>query len=210
MPRTLKTYVTSVGFFDLAIAAPSMKAALEAWGAERNLFQGGFAKETQDPEIIAATMAKPGVVLKRAIGSSGRFSDQAELPKSLPAERPKEKPTTKKPEKQTGGARVVVNLADERAAREAALAFKKEQAKRARDAEREEAQKARERARREEAVEKAEAAYARARERHETTMRELDAERQAVDRRADAERARWEKEEQKLEAQLRGARDTPH
>src|ERR1700731_3483619 len=35
MARKLKTYQTSLGFFDLAIAAPSMKAALEAWGAEQ-------------------------------------------------------------------------------------------------------------------------------------------------------------------------------
>jgi hypothetical protein len=31
MARKLKTYQTSLGFFDLAIAAPSMKAALDAW-----------------------------------------------------------------------------------------------------------------------------------------------------------------------------------
>lgn len=31
MARKLKTYQTSLGFYDLAIAAPSMKAALEAW-----------------------------------------------------------------------------------------------------------------------------------------------------------------------------------
>jgi hypothetical protein len=34
MARKLKTYQTSLGFFDLAVAAPSMKAALEAWGAD--------------------------------------------------------------------------------------------------------------------------------------------------------------------------------
>ncbi len=33
MPRRLKTYQTSLGFYDLAIAAPSMKAALQG-GAE--------------------------------------------------------------------------------------------------------------------------------------------------------------------------------
>src|SRR4051794_23750923 len=33
MAKKLRTYETSLGFFDLAIAAPSMKAALEAWGA---------------------------------------------------------------------------------------------------------------------------------------------------------------------------------
>ncbi len=31
MPRKLKTYQTSLGFYDLAISAPSMKAALDAW-----------------------------------------------------------------------------------------------------------------------------------------------------------------------------------
>jgi len=30
MARKLRTYQTSLGFYDLAIAAPSMKAALEA------------------------------------------------------------------------------------------------------------------------------------------------------------------------------------
>jgi hypothetical protein len=34
MPRKLKTFQTSLGFYDLAIAAPSMKAGLEAWGAD--------------------------------------------------------------------------------------------------------------------------------------------------------------------------------
>src|SRR3954470_20464584 len=38
MARKLKTYQTSLGFFDQAIAAPSMKAALQAWGTKTNLF----------------------------------------------------------------------------------------------------------------------------------------------------------------------------
>jgi len=68
MARKLKAYQTSLGFFDLAIAAPSMKAALEAWGADSNLFHQGAAKESNDPDVIAATMAKPGVVLGRPVG----------------------------------------------------------------------------------------------------------------------------------------------
>src|SRR6476660_6992337 len=80
MPRKLKTYQTSLGFYDLAIAAPSMKAALEAWGAGSNLFHQGFAKEADDPEVVAATIAKPGVVLKRPAGSNGRFAEHADLP----------------------------------------------------------------------------------------------------------------------------------
>jgi phosphoglycolate phosphatase-like HAD superfamily hydrolase len=66
----LKTYQTSLGFFDQAIAAPSMKAALEAWGADSNLFHQGAARESDDPDVVAATMAKPGVVLKRPVGFS--------------------------------------------------------------------------------------------------------------------------------------------
>jgi len=38
-----------------------MKAALEAWGSKQNLFHQGFAKETDDSKVVAATMAKPGI-----------------------------------------------------------------------------------------------------------------------------------------------------
>jgi site-specific recombinase XerD len=57
--------------FDQAIAAPSMKAALEAWGADSNLFHQGAARESDDPDVVAATMAKPGAVLRRPVGSTG-------------------------------------------------------------------------------------------------------------------------------------------
>ena len=83
MARKLKTYQTSLGFFDQAIAAPSMKAALEAWGADSNLFHQGAAKESHDPDVIAATMAKPGVVLRRPVGTDRPFSEHAELPTDL-------------------------------------------------------------------------------------------------------------------------------
>ena len=46
LAKKLKTYQTSLGFFEQAIAAPSMKAALEAWGADSNLFHQGVAKES--------------------------------------------------------------------------------------------------------------------------------------------------------------------
>jgi hypothetical protein len=83
MARKLKTYQTALGFFEQAIAAPSMKAALKAWGADSNLFHQGAAKESRDPDVIAATMAKPGVVLKRPVGSDGPFGEHAELPTEL-------------------------------------------------------------------------------------------------------------------------------
>jgi hypothetical protein len=83
MARKLKTYQTSLGFFDLAIAAPSMKAALEAWGADSNLFHQGAATERDDPDVIATAMTKPGVVLRRPVGSNGPFGENAELPTNL-------------------------------------------------------------------------------------------------------------------------------
>src|SRR5205807_3113033 len=81
--RKLKTYQTSLGFYDQAVAAPSMKAALEAWGASSNLFHQGAARETDDPDIVAATMASPGVVLRRPVGSDGAFTEHAALPTDL-------------------------------------------------------------------------------------------------------------------------------
>ena len=80
MARKLKTFLTSLGFFDQAVAAPSMKAALEAWGADSNLFHQGFAREVDDPAIVEATMARPGIVLKRPIGSSGPFREFRRAP----------------------------------------------------------------------------------------------------------------------------------
>jgi hypothetical protein len=38
MPRKLKTYQTSQGFYYLAVATPSMKAALEPGAANRTCF----------------------------------------------------------------------------------------------------------------------------------------------------------------------------
>src|ERR1700716_1817846 len=83
MARKLRTYQTSLGFFDLAIAAPSMKSALEAWGADSNLFHQGAAKESEDPDVVAAAMSKPGVILRRPVGSDGPFTEHAELPAYL-------------------------------------------------------------------------------------------------------------------------------
>jgi colicin import membrane protein len=81
MPRKLKTFVTESGFFELAVAAPSMKAALRDWGIDVNLFQQGLARETDDPAIVAAAEAVPGKVLRRPIGSKAPFGDTGALPK---------------------------------------------------------------------------------------------------------------------------------
>jgi colicin import membrane protein len=102
MPRKLKTpklktYVTDLGFFQLAVAAPSMKAALAAWGLTQNVFQQGLAKETKDSKIVAAAEAEAGTVLRRPVGTTGTFRKDAELPKVKAAKKPKaEKPKINK------------------------------------------------------------------------------------------------------------------
>lgn len=137
MARKLKIFQTSIGFYDLAVAAPSMKAALEAWGAGSNLFHQGVANETDDPDVVAATMSKPGLVLKRPAGSSGRFAEHSDLPSDLgsgengsrgrrraePAKRSASKPDSELSERDT---------------RKAAAEFEKEQIRREAERRREE------------------------------------------------------------------------
>jgi hypothetical protein len=200
MARKLKTYQTSLGFFDLAIAAPSMKAALRAWGSDTNLFHQGFAKETDDPAIVAATLAKPGVVLRRPVGSGGAFSEHAELPKELPVDKVKERPA--KPRAKEPPAQKV----DDKAAREAALAFERERKRRDSERRKQEIAREKERKRREQAIAKTEAALEEAKRDHETRVEEIERDRAALDRRAQAEDARWAKQKEKLEAALRRAR----
>src|SRR5687768_4725263 len=126
MPKQLKTYQTSVGFFDVAIAAPSMKAAADAWGITTEEFRRGFAKQTEDPAIVSATMAKPGVVLKRPVGSSGTFTENAELPRHLLGTIADAAPRTK-PKKKTAKPQANRDVTDDRAA---ARAFEREQRRR--------------------------------------------------------------------------------
>jgi hypothetical protein len=61
----LKVFVTSDGFTDYVVAVSSRAKALAAWGAHQDLFQTGGARETDDPELIAAASAQPGQVLRR-------------------------------------------------------------------------------------------------------------------------------------------------
>ena len=201
MPRKLKTYQTSLGFYDLAIAAPSMKAALEAWGAGGNLFHQGAARETDDPNVVAATMAKPGVVLKRPVGSSGRFAEHAELPDldsepSLPKKNPPPKP------KRQATAKISVEES-----RKAAAQFEREQKRRDVERRKEEAAREKERARRDKLVAKAQAALDAAQREHDERSAALEAEQRDLDKRIEAEDRRWESEREKFKDALRRAKE---
>lgn len=197
MARKLKTYQTSLGFFDQAIAAPSMKAALEAWGADSNLFHQGAAKESHDLDVITATMAKPGVVLSRPVGTDRPFSEHAELPTDLGGGRPtKAARKLKGPKAKQPSSRPVDKVAEQKAA------FDYERERRSRERER----ASEERERRQQAVDKAKAALDGAEREHAARAAAIRADLVALEKRSQTEEARWDKEKKRLEAALRRAR----
>jgi colicin import membrane protein len=202
MARKLKTFQTSVGFYDLAVAAPSMKAALEAWGAGSNLFHQGIAKETDDPDVVAATMSKPGVVLKRPAGSNGRFAEQSGLPSDFGSSegRPRRERRHTKPAKSPSP-----KLSDSEAPK-AAAAFEKEQKRREAERRREEAVAAKERARREKAASKAQAPLDKAEGEHAKRVADIQAKVDVLEDRKQVEDKRWEKQRERLHAAVRRAR----
>jgi hypothetical protein len=65
----LKVFRTPIGFHDAYVAAPSQKAALEAWGSDSNLFAAGAAEQVTEPELMEAALARPGEVIKVLRGS---------------------------------------------------------------------------------------------------------------------------------------------
>jgi hypothetical protein len=203
MARKLKTYQTSLGFFDQAIAAPSMKAALEAWGADSNLFHQGAAKESDDPDVIAATMKKPGVVLRRPVGSNGSFGEHAELPTDLGSDGRSAKgvSTPERPKPKKAAARPV----DEAAERKATLAYEREGKHRERERAREETARQKERERRQQAIDKAQAALGNAEGEHAKRAAAIQVKIDALEKKARAEDAGWEKERERLKAALRRA-----
>jgi hypothetical protein len=202
MARKLKTYQTSLGFFDQAIAAPSMKAALEAWGADSNLFHQGAAREADDPDIIAATMKRPGIVLRRPVGSDAPFGEQAELPKDLEGKPPKAAAKARGRTARKPPSRPV----DKAAGRKAALAYEREQKSREREKARDDATRRKERERRQQAIDKAQTALNEAEAEHAKRAAAIQADIEVLDKKARTEDARWDKDRKRLEAALRRAR----
>jgi colicin import membrane protein len=206
MPRKLKTYITNIGFFEMALAAPSMKAALEAWGMNHNAFQHGFAKETDDPKIVAAAIAKPGVILRRAVGTKGEFKEHAELPKDLWKLEPPKAEALKHRGKAAAKAPAKPKLAKaetKKADRAAVLSFEKAKARRdaarKKEEERAEAQRAKDHVRVERALARADEALERAQARHDEIVAAIAGDQEKLDRRAAIEKARWDAERSKLE-----------
>ncbi|HEY7808539.1 MAG TPA: hypothetical protein VIC34_15185 [Croceibacterium sp.] len=93
MPRKLKVFRTPIGFHDAYVAAPSRKAALEAWGAVADLFARGTAEQVTDPGLMAEPLAHPGEVIRVSRG---------DLKAQLKALGPRKK-TASKPEPKSKG-----------------------------------------------------------------------------------------------------------
>src|SRR5215207_2422860 len=68
--KKLKVFRTPIGFLDAYVAAPSQKAALEAWGSGTNLFSQGAAELVTDPKLTKEPLARPGEVIRKPRGSA--------------------------------------------------------------------------------------------------------------------------------------------
>ncbi|HUD92877.1 hypothetical protein [Sphingobium sp.] len=80
MAPRLKLFRTPIGFHDAYVAAPSQKAALEAWGADADLFERGFAERVDDPRLLAQAAEQPGTVIKHARGTAAEHLAHAAEP----------------------------------------------------------------------------------------------------------------------------------
>lgn len=196
MARKLKVYRTSIGFFELAIAAPSMKAAAEAWGATPDIFSRGFAEQTEDEKIVEAAMASPGVVLRRPVGSHGAFGEKAALPKDeTPVKKPAPRAANSNTKREADGRAAEKAKRDEAAAREREEKRRAEEKRLADEKRRKDAEAERERKRREQLIARADAALERAKARHEDAVKTLSKRRKELDADEAREAETWDAEQ---------------
>ena len=99
------------------------------------------------------------------------------------------------------------HLLGEAAERKAALAYEREEERREREQARQEATRQKERERRQQAIDKTQAALDKAKGEHEKRAAAIQAEIEALEEKARAENADWDKERKRLESMLRRVRD---
>ncbi|WP_324748774.1 hypothetical protein SH591_08630 [Sphingomonas sp. LY54] len=86
----LKVFRLPIGFHDAYVAAPSQKAAAEAWGTDSGVFARKEAELVTDPALTEAPLASPGQVIKRLRGTAAE--QIAALGEGEPADVPRRKP----------------------------------------------------------------------------------------------------------------------
>ena len=101
MAARLKVFVTTDGLTDYVVATSSKPKALAAWGSHQDLFKTGLAHETDDPELVKAATAQPGVVLRRAADTVGALAKLKVARKPAP-------PTPVKPQEPAGPSRAAL------------------------------------------------------------------------------------------------------
>ena len=87
----LKVFRTPIGFHDAYVAAPSQKAALEAWGADGNLFAQGIAEQVTDRALMEEALERPGEIIRKVRGSADEHFaalDRIAKRKDKPSARP--------------------------------------------------------------------------------------------------------------------------
>jgi hypothetical protein len=94
--RKLKVFRTPIGFHDAYVAAPSQKAALEAWGSDHDLFARGEAELVEDAALIAEPLAHPGEVIRRLRGTAEQQVAALSPAKSSGTPAPERKPKASK------------------------------------------------------------------------------------------------------------------
>jgi hypothetical protein len=97
----LKVYRMPIGFHDAYVAAPSQKAAAEAWGTDSNVFTRKEAELVTDPKLTAEPLASPGKVIKRLRGTADEqiaaLGDEGPAQAAKAAKSDKAAPEPKKP-----------------------------------------------------------------------------------------------------------------
>ena len=111
----LKVYRTPIGFHDAYVAAPSQKAALAAWGADKNLFARGVAEVVIDAALTAEPLARPGEVIKRLRGSADEQLSAAPVFKRTSPKPAASKSAEPRPDRRSvGAAEAALATAEER------------------------------------------------------------------------------------------------
>lgn len=190
------------GFYDLAIGEPS-KAALEAWGAVSNPSHQRVAKEADDPDVVAATRSRPGVVFKQASGVESAF--RGALRSAVGARIPARTGLGSKSVAPKPAKRCAPEIS-ERDARKPAADFEKEQQRRDAERRREEGARQRGRERREKPMAKAQAVLDKAEREHAKRAAAIQDEADALEKRSRAEDDLSDKVRERLHAALRRAR----
>ncbi len=175
----LKVFRTPIGFHDAFVAAPSQKAALEAWGSESNLFAQGVAELVTDPALIKEPLAHPGEVVRRLRGSA---DEQIEALGRTGAKKKHDRPSPQPSPASGRGSKKAPSPASGRGSK------KGPRPNRA-------------------AVDKAEQAFERAEKRHRAALEKLRAEEQALQQRQRETESKQRREREQLSEAVDAARE---